>query len=45
MLKKDRRGKPYDPEFTKWLYEQFFGETEDGMRNQDKKKRRRRKIK
>jgi len=45
MLKKDRRGKPHDPEFTKWLYEKFFGEIEKGANGQLKKKRRRKKSK
>lgn len=41
MLKKDRHGKPHDPEFAKWLYEKFYGGIEEGQT----KKRRRRKRK
>jgi hypothetical protein len=40
MLQKDRRGKSHDPEFTKWLYEKFFGEIEEGTNRQVKRKRR-----
>jgi hypothetical protein len=27
IFKKDRRGKSYDPEFTKFLFDKFYGNT------------------